>query len=188
MRFEDHIKARGHFSLLVTNVIANKSWYHCDDHNTIVLIAKRNVVRLLGANGSGRYISKMRFSAEGHDRNDITKSITTTESTPMGSPLIVISGTNTYKNTDSPPTFIDNIITGMSSSTVRFTCSIEPSEGNGTANSGQIFSQAGLFTENEDQPDPGSGLPTAGLFAIKNFAALVKKDILKFTFSWSITI
>lgn len=192
MKFEDFIKLRGAFSILVDDVVTCKSWLHFNDHNTIVLIAKRDVVRMLGNdNPAERYIARMRFTAQGHNPLDITQALATYETwntmgkpdaLPPEAPVYVSFGVNDYKPINTY-TFSDNIV--INSSTVTFTTIVDPLEGNGSGGS-QIYSQAGLFTYNETYEDGGT--PNSGLFAIKNFPVLVKNSNLRFTFNWSITV
>ena len=182
----------GRLSILVEDVITGKSWFHLNEQQTIVLIAKRNVVRLLGGDNLPlRYISKMRYTAQGNDPLDITKAIPTFETwESMGRPdlipvppiVYVTFGVNNYKSINTT-TYSDNLVTNTS--TVTFTTVVEANEGNGGAGS-QIYSQAGLFTVDESLQD--GGVPNSGLFAIKDFPVLVKTNNLRFTFNWAINI
>jgi hypothetical protein len=58
------------------------------------------------------------------------------------------------------------------------------SQGNGSGL--QNYSQAGLYTVDESLVD---GIySTSGLFAIKNFAPVIKNANLQLTFNWSIIV
>lgn len=191
LTFSDSLgKLSGVFTILVTNIITGKSWIHYTDNNTITLIAKRDVVRLLGNDALAlRYISKMKFTAQGHQPLDITQAVPTTETwltmgrpdlIPPVAPVYIMFGLNDNKAI-SNTTFTDNLVTNVS--TVTFTTVVESAE---PSIQPQIFSQAGLFTYDESLVDGGN--PTSGLFAIKNFPVLVKTSDLRFTFNWSINV
>ena len=192
IKIQDFINVRGALTILVDDVTTGKNWIHYSDNNTIVLIAKRNVTRMIGNdNPTLRYIAKMRFTAQGHNPLDITQALSTYETwqtmgkpdnIPPETPVYVSFGVNDYKAVDTV-TFTDNTV--INSSTVTFTTIIDTLDGNGGSGS-QIYSQAGLFTSDESLSD--GGIPNSGLFAVKNFPVLVKNSNLRFTFNWSISI
>jgi hypothetical protein len=182
MKFTDKMGVmKGQFKVRVENVNSGKSWIHYEDLNTIVLIAKRDVVRLIGNdNITQRYISKMKFGDGGHISDPLDpnfgQALPTNENMTN---LVALILTKTI----SSITFDDNLIANTSSAT--FESIIDTSEGNGPSGT-QIYSEAGLFTFNETLVN--GLIPTSGLFAIKNFPILTKTPELRFVFDWTIVI
>lgn len=183
MKFTDKfIPLRGHFVVRVENVVTGKSWIHYEDPNTITLIAKRDTIRLLGNDvASDRVITKMKFGDGGHysDPNNPNYGLPTPTNenmTNLVSPVITkqISGI----------VFSDDNTNNTSQGT--FTAILDTSEGNGPSGT-QIYSEAGLFTENETLIDPQLN-PTSGLFAIKNFAIISKTAEIRLIFDWTIIL
>jgi len=181
MKFTDKIGLRGQFRVKVENVNSGKSWIHYEDLNTIVLIAKRDVVRLIGNdNVTQRYISKMKFGDGGHISDPLDPNFG--QALPTNESMTNLVNTIITK-TISSVTFNDDLVTNTSSAT--FEAIIDTSEGNGSGGT-QIYSEAGLFTLNETLVN--GAIPTSGLFAIKNFPILTKTPELRFVFDWTIVI
>ena len=170
---------KGHFQVIVKDVVSGKEWVHFEDKNTITYIAKRCATRMFGGTDiASRYIQKMKFSDQGYDY--VNSGIyPTNESSAMGAPLLPFVANPLIVN------YVDDF-TITNTSKVTFTAIMLTSQGNGSPS--QNYSQAGLFTVDETFIDPISLLPTSGLFAIKNFAPVVKNSNLQLTFNWSILV
>jgi hypothetical protein len=182
MKFTDKmVGLRGQFRVRVENVNTGKSWIHYEDLNTIVLIAKRDVVRLIGNdNITQRYIAKMKFGDGGHISDPLDPNFG--QAKPTNETMTNLVDTILTK-TISSITFNDDLVSNTSSAT--FEAIIDTSEGNGPGGT-QIYSEAGLFTFNETLVD--GAIPNSGLFAIKNFPILTKTPELRFVFDWTIVI
>jgi len=183
MKFNDKfIPLRGHFLVRAENVITGNNWIHYEDPNTITLIAKRDTIRLLGNDvPSDRIITKMTFGDGGHISNPLDPNfglpIATYETqTALHDPLIT-------KNIGSV-IFYDDMTNNTSQGT--FQAVLDTSEGNGPSGT-QIYSEAGLFTFNETLINP-FGVPTSGLFAVKNFPIISKTVEIRLIFDWSIIL
>ena len=169
---------KGNFKITVNNVKTGLSYVHFEDSNTIVYIAKRNVVRMFGNDSLPlRYIQKMKFGDDGYDY--VNNVIYPTNETST-------FGTAVFTNSALVATFTDDYV-ATNTSRVTFEAAIEPSEGNGSGV--QNYSQAGLFTVDETLQDPPlSGFYTSGLFAIKDFAPVIKTSDIRLVFDWGIII
>jgi len=181
MEFKDYLPVRGHFKVIVQNCNTGLSWCHYEDKNTIVLIAKRDVVRMLGNdNLNQRYISKMKFGDGGHVSDpadpNFGQALPTTETMEdLVNPFIT--------KTMASVAYDDNLVNNTSSAT--FEAIVDTGEGNGGGGT-QIYSEAGLYTFNETLNT--GGIKNSGLFAIKNFPILTKTAELRLVFDWTITI
>jgi hypothetical protein len=181
IKFNDYIPLKGQLSIKVENIKTGESFFHYIEKNTIVLIAKRDVVRLLGNdNINQRYLSKMKFGNGGHVSNpadpNYGQALATNETMEdLVNPLITKSL--------SSVTFDDNLVNNTSS--IICEAMLDTSEGNGPSGT-QIYSEAGLFTFNETLIT--AGIKNSGLFAIKNFPILTKTAELRFIFRWTITV
>ena len=181
MLLKDFLPVKGYFRIKVHNCRTGQSWYHYEDKNTIVLIAKRNVVRLLGNdNLTQRYLSKMKFGDGGHVSNPSDP--TFGQALPTAETMENLVNPFITKNMASV-VYDDNLVNNTSS--VIFQAIVDANEGNGTGGT-QIYSEAGLFSFNETLET--SGIKNSGLFAIKNFPILTKTAELRLIFDWTITV
>jgi len=167
---------KGHFQLMVKDITTGKEWIHFEDKNTITYIAKRNATRMFGgSNPELRYIQKMKFTDQGYDYAN-SSIYATNENSILGVPLLYTASTLGVSYVD------DFVVTNTSK--VTFNVVMLTSQGNGSGS--QNYSQAGLFTVDETLED--GGLYNSGLFAIKNFAPVIKNSNLQLTFNWSIIV
>jgi len=170
---------KGHFQVVVKDVVSGKEWIHFEDHNTITYIAKRDAVRMFGGdNTTLRYIQKMKFTDQGYDYAN-SGVYPTTETSDLGVPLL-------YTASSLGVAYVDDY-TVTNTSKVTFTAIMLTSQGNGSGS--QNYSQAGLYTVDETLLNPpANDMATSGLFAIKNFAPVIKNANLQLTFNWSIIV
>ncbi len=174
-----HIPIEGFLSVLVKNHETGEEYYHIQNHNTLTLIHKRNIVRMLGAdNLNSRIITKMKFGDQGHNTSNPGEALPTYNTmTDLNNPFLTQIITS--------KTFADDTVNNMTS--VTFEVELTTSEGNGSGS--QIYSEAGLYTEDETPlVDATSGLANTGLSAVKHFGVLTKTSALSFTFQWKIIL
>jgi hypothetical protein len=170
----------GYLSIEVTDHVAGRKYWHIDESkNTITDIYRRNAVRMLGNdNIAGRIVTKMKFGDQGHDTgNPSVPTPTTASMTSLNN--MFLSKVITLK------TFYDDVVNNMTM--VTFEVELTTAEGNGSGGT-QIYSEAGLFTDNESYTDSVSGLPTSGMVAVKHFGVLTKTSALSFKFQWRIIL
>jgi len=181
MKFVDKFyKIKGKFKITVEDVVSGKSWIHYEDSNTIVLIAKRDVTRMIGGdNVTQRVITKMKFGDGGHISDPLDPNFG--QATPTDESMEDLNDIIITKNI-SNVSYTDSLVNQTSSAT--FEAIIDTTEGNGTGT--QIYSEAGMYTLNETYVD--GGIKNSGLFAVKHFPILTKTAELRFVFNWTITI
>ena len=182
MKFADQFyKIRGKFRITVEDVVSHKTWIHYEDDNTIVLIAKRNVTRMIGNdNVTQRVLTKMKFGDGGHVSDPLDPNFG--QATATNENIEDLTNTIITKNISSV-TFTDSLVNQTSSAL--FEAIIDTTEGNGAGGT-QIYSEAGLFTLNETYVS--GTIKNSGLFAVKHFPILTKTAELRFVFNWTITI
>jgi len=166
---------KGHFQVIVKDIVTGKEWVHFEDKNTITYIAKRCAVRMFGGDNIAlRYIQKMKFTDSGYDY--VNSGIYPTNENSVLGPVL-------YSVNSLGVAYVDDFLV-TNTSKVIFTAVMLTTQGNGPGS--QNYSQAGLFTVDETLQD--GGLYNSGLFAIKNFAPVVKNSNLQLTFNWSIIV
>lgn len=181
INFNDYIPMKGNLSIKVENITTGESYLHYVERNTLTLIAKRDVVRLLGNdNLTQRYLSKMKYGNGGHVSNPADPNYG--QALPTNETMEDLVNTLITKSLTAV-SFDDNLVNNTSS--IICEAMLDTSEGNGPSGT-QIYSEAGLFTFNETLST--GGIKNSGLFAIKNFPILTKTPELRFIFRWTITV
>lgn len=165
----DQFKVHGSLQIIMTDKTTGEVLMDIEDDNLVVNGGRSGMAHLWAgywfAGPPTGFVNEMRFGDRGHDTTDPTlPKSSSVERTQLfcedeGRPIIISKKPLTVDFPD-----------GDSGTTVRFTCTIDSTEGNGSGRQG--FSEAGLYR------DDGT------LAAHKTFGLITKTNEFILTFRW----